>query len=283
MNTTQLKPISQDIPEVIQAKILRLLARIEQDKQVKILYACESGSRAWGFSSPDSDYDVRFIYTHPQDWYLSFDVERRRDVIECPIQDEIDCNGWDIKKAMHLLTRSNGALLEWLSSPIVYQRVGRAATQLLELGKFAVNPTALCYHYSHMARANAKDYLFNEEQVKLKKYLYVLRPLLAIRYLEAYRTNPPVPFAELVDLMAPRSLLEPINVLLYRKSQSPELGFGPPIYPLNRFILAELERHGTRFKGMDRPDMIDSTEVKRKLNQIFRQAIQEDASYVEAA
>ena len=60
------------------------------------MYACESGSRAWGFASPDSDYDVRFLYVHNEDWYLSFDVEKQRDVIEYPIVDEIDCGGWDI-------------------------------------------------------------------------------------------------------------------------------------------------------------------------------------------
>lgn len=85
-------------PEISQ-EIFRRLAAAEREHNVRILYCCESGSRVWGFASPDSDYDVRFIYVHEEDWYLSFDIEQRRDVIEYPIVDEIDCNGWDLRKA----------------------------------------------------------------------------------------------------------------------------------------------------------------------------------------
>ena len=95
----------------VRREVLRRLAVIESEEEVRIVYACESGSRAWGFASPDSDYDVRFVYVHDREWYLSFDVERKRDVIERPIVDEIDCNGWDLRKALHLFTRTNGALL----------------------------------------------------------------------------------------------------------------------------------------------------------------------------
>ena len=112
--------IGNDIAQEIQQRLTA--AEIEHD--VKVIYACESGSRAWGFASPDSDYDVRFIYAHKSQWYLSFDVERRRDVIEYPIVDDIDIGGWDIKKALYLFTRTNGALLEWLTSPIVYRENG---------------------------------------------------------------------------------------------------------------------------------------------------------------
>jgi len=152
----------------IKKEILIRLHAAEREHEVKILYACESGSRAWGFASPDSDYDVRFIYAHKKNWYLSFDVERRRDVIEYPIVDEIDCSGWDVRKALYLFTRTNGALLEWLKSPIVYIDQGNFAQNIREYAPKALNKIALCYHYSHMARSNAKEYLFNEAQVKLK-------------------------------------------------------------------------------------------------------------------
>jgi len=95
-------------------EIRKRLVQAEIEHDVKIVYACESGNRAWGFASPDSDYDVRFIYARSTDWYLSFDVEQRRDVIEYPIVDDIDIGGWDIRKALYLFTRTNGALLEWL-------------------------------------------------------------------------------------------------------------------------------------------------------------------------
>ena len=100
--------------------ILRELANLEKEHQVKILFACESGSRAWGFPSQDSDYDVRFIYLHPQDWYLSIEVERKRDVIELPISDDLDITGWDLRKALQLFKKTNPPLLEWLGSPIIY-------------------------------------------------------------------------------------------------------------------------------------------------------------------
>ncbi|MDN5936751.1 MAG: nucleotidyltransferase domain-containing protein, partial [Nitrosospira sp.] len=129
----------------------------ESEHDVSILLACESGSRAWGFASPDSDYDVRFIYAHPKAWYLSFDVENKRDVIEYPIKDEIDCSGWDIGKALYLFTRTNGALLEWLKSPIRYIEAGSLAAGLRDLEGRAVDRRALCYHYSHMARSNARE------------------------------------------------------------------------------------------------------------------------------
>ena len=186
-------------------EILRRLAAAEDEHGVRVLYACESGSRAWGFASPDSDFDVRFIYAHEADWYLSFDVERRRDVIEYPIVDDIDCRGWDIRKALHLFTRTNGAFLEWLNSPIRYLERGSVAATLRELAPRCVNATALCYHYSHMARGNAREYLF-KDKVRLKKYFYVLRPLLAIRHIEGGLGIPPVRFQDLVELVAPAQI-----------------------------------------------------------------------------
>ena len=127
-------------------RILEALKKIEKNNDVKIIYACESGSRAWGFASPDSDYDVRFIYVRRPDWYLSFDIEHRRDVIEYAIVDEIDCSGWDLKKALYLLTRTNGALLEWLNSPVRYIETGTTAESLRKIAPGIMNATALCYH-----------------------------------------------------------------------------------------------------------------------------------------
>lgn len=101
-------------------RIKEKLLEIQEREGVFIFYACESGSRAWGFPSVNSDYDVRFLYTRERHFYLSIDVEDRRDVIELPIDDELDISGWDLRKALRLLRKSNPPLLEWLSSPIVY-------------------------------------------------------------------------------------------------------------------------------------------------------------------
>jgi predicted nucleotidyltransferase len=106
------------IPDATRVEIERRLERVEADEDVRILFAIESGSRAWGFASPDSDFDVRFIYCRRADWYYSVDVEDKRDVIEHPIAEDIDLNGWDLRKALRLLVRSNPTIVEWLQSPI---------------------------------------------------------------------------------------------------------------------------------------------------------------------
>ena len=264
------------IDNEIEKEIIRRLESAQIEHDVRILFACESGSRAWGFASPDSDYDVRFVYAHKMDWYLSFDVESRRDVIEYPIEDEIDCSGWDIRKALYLFTRTNGALLEWLSSPIVYMETGPFRTRLSDLAPRSANLVALCYHYSHMARGNAREYLF-KDSVRLKKYFYVLRPLLAIRYIEAFSLPPPIEFRILVDRVAPPSIVPGIERLLEIKQNLPESGLGDPIPEINDFIEAEIERHGENFKGQGRPDIITGAEIRENLNILFREAVYEHA------
>lgn len=260
--------IEQHIAEDIQQRLTA--AEIEHD--VKVLYACESGSRAWGFASPDSDYDVRFIYVHQRDWYLSFDVDRRRDVIEYPIVDDIDIGGWDIRKALYLFTRTNGALLEWLASPIVYRDFGQSAERLRTLAPDAHSGLALRYHYSHMARGNAGDHL-SKQQVKLKKYFYILRPLLAIRYIEAGLGLPPVRFQKLVDAVAPEGIRHTIADLIDLKKVTPELGAGDAIPVLNDFIFVELARHEGVLTGQGRPDLHNKSAVLDELNSVFRQSI----------
>ena len=100
-----------EIPKIVVDTVLQQLHEIEVKHGVRVLYACESGSRAWGFASADSDYDVRFIYSHPQEWYLSIDLEHEPDVIEVPIDGELDISGWDLRKALKLFRKSNPALI----------------------------------------------------------------------------------------------------------------------------------------------------------------------------
>lgn len=267
--------MSEVISPDIRTEILRRLRIAEVERNVRVLYACESGSRAWGFPSPDSDYDVRFLYVREPDWYLSFNVEARRDVIEYPITDLIDCGGWDLRKAMQLFTRTNGALLEWLNSPFIYIERGPVAQALRDLAPVCFNPTALCYHYSSMAKSNAREYLFHS-QVRLKKYFYVLRPLLAIRYIEAYKRIPPIEFEALVETVAPPHLLGTINHLLDLKRRTDELGMGDPIPEINRFVESELDRHGAAFSGQGRPDLLTKEEIFERLNELFREAVKAD-------
>jgi predicted nucleotidyltransferase len=262
------------IPEPVREDILGRLRAAETEHEISIVYACESGSRAWGFASPDSDYDVRFIYVREEDWYLSFDIERRRDVIEYPIIDEIDCGGWDVRKVLYLFTRTNGALLEWLNSPIKYLEIGCFAETLRQIAPKYLNSTALCYHYSHMARSNAREYLF-QDRVKLKKYFYVLRPLLAIRYIELGLGVPPVEFEKLVEMVAPKEIRPGIAQLLELKRKTPELGLGDPIPEIGDFITNDLETHASRFTGQGRPDLHTKKELLDQLNLAFRSVVRD--------
>lgn len=155
--------------------IVQKLHEIEEKEHVKILLAVESGSRAWGFASPDSDYDVRFLYVRTREDYLQLDP--LRDVIEQPINDLLDINGWDLQKALRLMYKSNPTLFEWLKSPIIYMETEFADEMRRVMSDYFSVRHSL-YHYISMAEGNYKKYL-RTEMVKAKKYFYVLRPLLA--------------------------------------------------------------------------------------------------------
>jgi predicted nucleotidyltransferase len=227
-------------PEV-RNEIVRRLELIEAPGDVRVLYAVESGSRAWGFPARDSDYDVRFIYIRPPTWYLSVDLESRRDVIEQPIVDAIDLSGWDIRKALRLFAKSNPPLLEWLSSPITYSAdpefVGSLRGQLPDY----YSPVASMQHYLHMARGNQREYL-RGDTVWVKKYFYVLRPLLAIRWLEQDRGPMPMQFADLLVTVEDESVAAAIETLRQRKIAGDELDRGPAIPEIRAFVEAELGR-----------------------------------------
>lgn len=154
------------------------LQRIEDEHDITIIYACESGSRAWGFPSEDSDYDVRFIYAHRMPWYLS--VMKRRDVIEYPPGPVLDINGWDIPKALGLLRKSNIGLLEWLASPIVYLRRADLLAFLEELISVGFSKHTSAHNYLAMAKSNM-DKIY-QDKVTLKRYLYSIRPILCCRW-----------------------------------------------------------------------------------------------------
>jgi len=220
------------------------LRQIESENDVKVIYACESGSRAWGFPSADSDFDVRFIYVRPVNWYLSIDVETRRDVIETPIDGLWDVNGWDLRKALRLLRKTNPPLFEWLQSPIVYLEHGTGASELRsQLGPY-FKPAAATFHYLHMAQKNYRDYL-RGDLVRQKKYFYVLRPLLACRWVARDLGVVPMEFSKLCDATLEESdVREAIDDLLSRKREGHELDNAPAIPLLNAFIEGELVRHG---------------------------------------
>jgi hypothetical protein len=249
-------------------RIAEALSTIELDDHVRVLLAVESGSRAWGFPSQDSDWDVRFIYAQHPDWYLS--VQARRDVLEYPISDALDVSGWDLRKALQLMAKSNPPLLEWLRSPIVYLEATSAADQMRALSSSCFNPRSCMYHYLHMAEGNFREYL-RRGTVPLKKYFYVLRPVLACKWIQQDGTMPPMEFQSLVESQLPEHVRPAVLSLLERKRAGDELEEGPRVPEINEFLedsLATLRDELAALSRSEKPDW-DS------LDQLFRDVLGE--------
>jgi len=228
------------IDPVVRAEIEATLTRIEAQHAVRVLFACESGSRGWGFASPDSDYDVRFIYVHRVDWYLT--VFPERDVIELPINEVYDVSGWDLRKALGLLRNGNATLVEWLSSPVIYRADQGFLTAVRAAAAEVHRAERAFHHYLHMARKNYREHL-RGDLVRLKKYLYVLRPLLACLWIEQQRGPVPMRFQDLVDqLVSEPALTSAIDALLVIKRRAMESGEANAIPVINQFIEFHLDR-----------------------------------------
>lgn len=217
--------------------ILNKLKDIEEKENVKIIMAVESGSRAWGFASPDSDYDVRFVYVRKLQDYLR--LEKSKDIIEWQLDDVLDINGWDLKKALQLMYDSNPSIFEWCASPIVYKG-SKAFDELKEIRRAYYSRKKSLYHYWHMANNNYQAYLQGTE-VKIKKYFYVIRPLLAAKWIIDTKTQPPMLFSELMAAELPVELMSTVKKLLEMKRNMPEMGLAPKIKVLDDFIDTELE------------------------------------------
>ena len=247
--------ITADLKSVIKKE----LKNLEKQEGFTILFACESGSRAWGFPSPDSDYDVRFIYIQPQNQYLS--IEDKKEHLEIPITDNLDINGWDIRKALNLLWRSNATIFEWLQSPIIYCFRHNFRDELFQLAKEYFSMRDTMNHYLGLTK---KSLLSNPgaNEIKLKQYFYILRPLLAAMWIAKYREIPPMEFYDLLQLIETPSLLEHIDGLLKKKARAREKDKISPIPGVQEFIETQYERckeivhQFTSFKKG--PDPLDS-------------------------
>lgn len=247
------KRTATPIPHNMADRIAAELDAIEQAHGVRVLYACESGSRAWGFASEDSDYDVRFVYVREPEWYLR--LEQGRNVIEWVLDEVLDINGWDLAKALRLMRTSNPSVFEWLDSPIVYRETGTfSAVRDPRRTSFAPKPAV--YHYLNMARKNRAEHL-SAEHVRLKKYLYVMRSLLAARWVARRRTPPPVPFAELVDAELESGVKLLFSELVRQKTGVPEGDLVPRIPELDKWIEStyqEIDASVLGIPAFDKPD-----------------------------
>lgn len=219
-------------------EINKKLDEIERKEGVRILHAVESGSRAWGFASPDSDYDVRFVYVRPKEDYLRLDEPR--DVIEWQLDKVLDINGWDLKKALRQFANGNATLFEWSRSPIVY-RTTDEWTKIKEVSKQYFSEKAAVYHYYGTAKSTLQGYL-QGDMIKYKKYFYALRPLLAAQYIEKYHVAPPVLFDDLLEMDLPEELRQAIDELLEVKKRTVEGEKNPQMPVIREFVEMETER-----------------------------------------
>jgi uncharacterized protein len=229
------------IDDKIRNHVAAWLKQVEREEGVRILFAAESGSRAWGFASPDSDYDVRFIYAHPRNWYAS--LHEARDVIERPLDEKlVDLAGWDVRKALRLLLKSNPVLYEWFCSPIVYLDDGLFNKAAGALFARHASPRALAHHYYSIARSQWRHEIENRDTVKLKKYFYVIRPLFALQWVANHGTVPPMNIMDLMqDTSMPDDVRQAVVDLVEKKRETPELGLRPRIDVLNSWIVERLE------------------------------------------
>ncbi|MGV3599992.1 MAG: DNA polymerase beta superfamily protein [Dyadobacter fermentans] len=250
-------------------EIQQELSRLETQHDIKILYAVESGSRAWGFASVNSDWDVRYIYVHRPEWYLQ--IDDKKDNQEEILPNDIDLAGWELRKALRLFRKSNPPMLEWLDSPIVYQEQFSTATKLRELKQQYFSPRSCLHHYLSMAEGNYKDYLL-KDMVRVKKYFYVLRPILACDWIRTTNTMAPTEFMTLLDSQVNDDRLRSeIDSLLIRKSSGEELSEEPRIPRLHDFLTERIAFFKEYVKDLPSPTLPDTA----SLNSLFRETLAE--------
>ena len=241
------------------------LTGLQREKGVKILFACESGSRAWGFHSPDSDYDVRFVYRHPTEWYLG--IEDRKDFMELPINAELDISGFDIRKLLKLFWSSNPTIFEWIQSPVIYRQEDVFINGLHALVKDYFSPKVGLHHYIGLTKNTFENFL-QGEALKLKKYFYALRPILAARWIVESGTCPPMQINDLRPLIADTLINEKIDHLLQLKAVVGEGYLIKPDPDLHAFISKELESCAAHASGLSRKETDPSA-----LNVLFQKTI----------
>ena len=219
------------------ARIDALLDDVVARHRVAIPLAIESGSRAWGFPSPDSDYDCRFVYVRAQDDYLSpWDA---RDVLEQAPDGVLDVNGWDVRKAVQLLVRGNATVPEWAGSPLVYRGDAGFRDDLLGLAVRIADRAGVASHYLPLGRRQWTRFLDEDGRMPLKKVFYVLRPALALLWLRQH-PGAAVPPMRLQDLLAqvelPAATVRAVEELVERKATTREMGVDAVPDPVRRAV-----------------------------------------------
>ena len=247
-------------------EILYKLGKVH-DGDVDVMFAVESGSRAWGFASPDSDYDVRFVYRHEPDWYMSLRDEPRDTVV---VSDgELDMVGWDIRKYLRLMRKSNPSVLEWLECPRYVVWCGNGIRRLSEMAGRCFSARSLAFHYAGMARSNDHEFLRIREP-RTKKYLYVVRALLSADWVIREGCMPPTVFAELLDLSAcdfPRDQVEEVLARKLVADESDRYGHVPE---LDEWIPRKLQDVTEMAERLPRAELVPWDEMDELFLEMLR-------------
>jgi predicted nucleotidyltransferase len=240
-------PVEMDGEKV--ALIDAMLDRVVDEHRVFLPLAIESGSRAWGFASPDSDYDCRFVYVrravdHITPW-------ESRDVIELPFEGDLDANGWDLRKALQLLLKGNAVIVEWLCSPVVYRGRAWFRDDFLAFAREAASREAVCRHYLHLGERQRRVYFGDGTSVPQKKIFYALRPAAALRWLRLRPEQAVAPMNPTLiqECDPPGELRAEIADLMERKAMTHELGSAPLPPAMASFIDAEFALAREIFEG----------------------------------
>ena len=249
----------------IEELVGRKLKEIEERENIRVLHAAESGSRAWGIASPDSDYDVRFVYVQPMDFYLK--LQDKKDFIDWELNQVLDINGWDITKALQHFYKSNATLYEWGNSPIIYKTTPQWE-KIMKLAEEYFSGKSAMYHYYGTARKNYEAYLM-EDMVKYKKYFYVLRPILACKWIEKKKCPPPVLFQTLAEEILEKEMKPAVDRLVEAKLQMTESEKRGKIQELNDYIQENLEYYQALLSEM--PE--DRNKDWEPLNRSFRELL----------
>lgn len=247
----------------MQALIQQKLEEIKQ-QELTLLYACESGSRGWQFPSPDSDYDVRFIFVRPLEYYLT--VNELSEDLQFPISNELDIYGWDLRKVLRLMSKSNTTPFEWLQSPIVYKDQPGFREELWHLGRQCFSQRAHLFHYLGVATSAMASFNGNG-QIGIKKLFYILRPLLAASWCFHKKTIAPMTIGPLMQQLSP-ALQNELTALIEQKAHTPEHQLVTLSPLLNNYI------HTTYEDLRSRSGETEKSEVDiRPLNEFFRQLV----------
>ena len=248
-------------------EIIEHINQLEKEKGITILLAAESGSRAWGCPSPDSDYDVRIIYKRPKSEYL--EIDDRPDTINYFHGELLDINGWDLKKTLKLIRKSNATPFEWAQSPIKYKEIDNFSSTILNLSKEYFQPRHTVNHYRGIAK---NSYLSNDlsGEIKLKKLFYVLRPLMAAKWIIIKNEIPPMDIPNLISIIHENDIVQHINNLLKIKSAANE----DYVHKMDKLIIDFIDQE---FNYVSSIQLEEKTEVpsSEQLNKKFKEIIED--------